>query len=95
MADYVKMARQEASAAAEAAIQARAAELERIDTEKVRLAKLAAEHGLPADASPRAISDAMMAKQEKHRAVVRANHGPWVDPAEHPVGSVGAGAAAV
>jgi hypothetical protein len=89
MPDFVKMARAEASVAGEAAIQARAAELERIDTEKARLAKLAAEHGLPADASPRAISDAIMNREAKHRAAVRANIGPWADPDAHPVGSVG------
>jgi hypothetical protein len=38
--------------------------MQRSDTETVRLAKLATDHGLPADASPRAISDAMKAKQD-------------------------------
>ena len=80
---YEKTARQEAAAAAEASILARAAELERVDAEKERLAKLAVEHGLPPDASPRAISDAMLDREAKHRAAVRANHGPWADPDQH------------
>jgi hypothetical protein len=88
MPDYVKMARQEAAVAAESAIQNRAAELERIDTEKVRVAKLAAEHGLPPDASPRQISDAVRDKEAKHRAAVRAKHGSWADPNDFAVGSV-------
>jgi hypothetical protein len=70
-------------AAAELAIENRVAELARADTEKARLSKLAAEHGLPPDASPRAISDAMLDREAKHRAAVRANHGPWADPDQH------------
>lgn len=88
MVDYVTRARQEAAVAAEAAIQNRASALERVDAEKARLAKLAAEHGLPPDASPRAISDAAMKREAEHRAAVRGKHGPWADPDQHPVGSV-------
>jgi phage gp16-like protein len=86
--DYVKLARREAFTAAEAAIQNRAAELERVDAEKARLAKLAAEHDLPPDASPRAISDAAMKREAEHRAAVRGKHGSWADPDQYPVGSV-------
>lgn len=89
MVDYVTRARQEAATAAEAAIQARASALERADTEKARLAKLATQHGLPENASPRAISDAMMDREAKHRAAVRARHGSWANPEEYAIGSVG------
>jgi hypothetical protein len=89
MMDYVKLARQEAFATAELAIQNRAADMERADTEKVRLAKLAADYGLPETASPRQISDAALDREAKHRAAVRAKFGPWVDPDQYPVGSVG------
>jgi phage gp16-like protein len=88
MIDYVKLARQEAAATTELAIQNRAAELERVDAEKARLAKLAAEHGLPPDASPRAISDAAMKREAEHRAAVRGKHGAWADPDQYPIGSV-------
>jgi hypothetical protein len=86
--DYVKQARSEAATAAELVIQNRAADMERIDLEKARLAKLAAEHGLPPDASPRQISDAVLDREAKHRAAVRGKHGPWADPDQHPIGSV-------
>jgi hypothetical protein len=36
---------------------------------------MAAEHGLPPDAAPRQISDAVRDKEAKHRAAVRAKHG--------------------
>ena len=85
---YEKTARQEAAAAAEASILARAAELERLDAEKARLAKLAAEHGLPPDASPRAISDAAMKREAEHRAAVRGKHGPYANPDDFAMGSV-------
>jgi hypothetical protein len=87
--DYEKQARAEAFAATEAAIQARAADMERADAEKARLAKLAAEYGLPADASPRQIADAERDREAKHRAAVRAKYGNWVDPNDYVVGSVG------
>jgi phage gp16-like protein len=86
--DFEKQARREATDAAELAILNRAAELERVDAEKARLAKLAAEHGLPPDASPRAISDAAMKREAEHRAAVRGRHGSWADPDQYPVGSV-------
>jgi hypothetical protein len=89
MVDYVKQARQEAFAAAEAAIQNRAADMERADAERTRLAKLAADYGLPADASPRQIADAERDREAKHRAAVRAKYGNWVDPNDYAVGSVG------
>jgi hypothetical protein len=88
MVDYVKLARQEAAAATELAIQNRAADMERADTEKERLAKLAAEHGLPPDASPRAISDAAMKREAEHRAAVRGKHGPYANPGDFAIGSV-------
>jgi hypothetical protein len=85
---YEKTARQEAAAAAEASILARAADMERIDAEKARLAKLAVEHGLPEDAPPRSISDAMIKRWEEHRHAVRGKYGPWTDPDQFPVGSI-------
>jgi hypothetical protein len=88
MNKYEELARREAAAAAEQAIANRAADMERVDAEKARLAKLATEHGLPPDASPRAISDAAMKREAEHRAAVRGKHGPWADPDQHPVGSV-------
>jgi hypothetical protein len=88
MNDFEKQARREATDAAELAVLNRAAELERVDAEKARLAKLATEHGLPPDATPRQISDVMLDREAEHRAAVRGKHGPWADPDQHPVGSV-------
>jgi hypothetical protein len=85
---YVRLARLEAAAATELAVRDRAAQLERADTEKERLASLAAEHGLPPDASPREISDAALKREAEHRAAVRGKFGPWVDPDQYPIGSV-------
>jgi hypothetical protein len=85
---YVRLARLEAAAATELAVRDRAAQLERADTEKERLASLAVEHGLPEDASPRSISDAMIKRWEEHRHAVRGKYGPWTDPDQFPVGSI-------